>query len=418
MSLREIDAALSKVQEEIDRCEQSLAQAKERQQQLQQDRVKAEQKAAREKLAAEQQRKIEQARIKSNVPKSPMPKSPKASPTKKSPKSPAAQAYVEKIAELKRQIAQAEAQKAAAQQVPAAKEEEEYEEVTEEYEEYTEVEEEEEIVEEEEEAPPAPTCPTAPPAPTSPVPDNPSARDYSDVRQQQLDALKQKDQWSTPNWGGANGGSSEMQTYENHVTPSHTHLNDQMRNLKQKHQWEKPAWASQSADNDVPVDTTPIANPLLKHHNQSPGSYTRQVVPKDRLARSEGTFVAPRKDAPPPRLCWIVVDLNQKKLGKLVMHLYGQGTDQVVDRFDELKGLGIECCGKNRPVVIEGLKGLQVKFHITSNQTTKGLESKPDIYGVVQEGKEVLGAVKAADEHAVVTIRQAHIYPVKKARAS
>ena len=410
-SLREIDTALSQVQDEIDSCERSLAQAKQRQLKLQQDRVAAAERQAA--LAKKQQQQQQHSKSSPNPRKSP--KSPAATPQQQ-------QAYVEKIAELKRQIAQAEADKKAAQQKTPAAEAEEYEEV-EEYEEYTEYEEEEEeeeVVEEDQTPSAAATTTTSPAAA---VPDNPSAHDYSDVRQEQLDALKQKDKWNTTNWGAGGGNNSktngsEVQTYDHHVTPSHTHLNDQMRSLKQKHAWEKPAWASQAADNDTAVDTSPIANPLLHHNTSGAGQYTRQVAPKDRLARSAGTFVAPQKEAPPPRLCWIVVDLNQRKLGKIVLHLHGQGTDQVVDRFAELKGLPVERTGKNRPVVIEGLEGLHVKFHITQNQTTKGLESKPDIYGLVQEGKEVLGAIKAADEHAVVTIRQAHIYPVKKARAS
>jgi hypothetical protein len=184
--------------------------------------------------------------------------------------------------------------------------------------------------------------------------------------------------------------------------------------LKKKHQWEKPAWASQAADPDTgpEIDSNPIQNPLLKTNNGS--GYTRQVVPKDQVARSNGTFVAPSKDLPPPRLCWIVVEVNMRKVGKIVMHLHGQGTDKVVDRFADLKGMNFDRSGKNKPMTIEGL---EPTFHITTNLTTKGLDSKPDIYGLVQEGKEVVAAIKAADENAVISIKQAHIYPIKKAKA-
>ena len=191
---------------------------------------------------------------------------------------------------------------------------------------------------------------------------------------------------------------------------------DKQASLKKKYQFEKPAWASRnSADDEGPgIDSNPIQNPLLKK-NQASG-YTRQVFAKEKLARSNGTFVTPRADAPPPRLAWIVIDINRRKAGKIVMHLHGKGTDAVVAQFDNLKGMSIQRNGKNRPIQIEELN--DPKFYLTINSSTKGMESKKDAYGLVQEGKEIVGAIKNADEHAAITIRQAHVYPVKKNKAS
>lgn len=72
----------------------------------------------------------------------------------------------------------------------------------------------------------------------------------------------------------------------------------------------------------------------------------------------------------------------------------------------------LERQGNNKPIYIEELDN--PKFYITTNSSIKGLENKKDTYGVVQEGKEIIATIKKADEHASITVRQAHVYPVKK----
>lgn len=406
-SIADIDAALAQVQTDIANLDQSLSTAKQRHQQLLQQKKTA-LKAAEEEKRRAQQAAAAAAAASTSPSKEQIPTSPNS-----------AKAYHERIAELKRQIAEAEAAKQAVEQHQQQHDDDEEEDESEEEEEYYEEEIIEEEVTEDEEQHLAEASFQQEHA--SPMHDNPSANNYANVRQDQLDALKNKNQWSQPDWGAGNSnlGAGEVQTYENHKTPDHSHLNDTMRSLKQKHKWEKPAWASQSneVEEEAGIDSNPIQNPMLKKNQHS--GYTRQVFAKDNLSRSNGTFVAPTTKPPPPRLCWVVVEINKRKVGKIVMHLYGQGTNRVVDQFESLKGTNIERQGKNKPMTIEGFEEEDFpKFFISINASIKGLEKERDIYGIVQEGKEVVGAIKSAEEHAVISIKQAHIYPVKKARSS
>jgi hypothetical protein len=400
--LSDINASLSGVEQEIVQLERSLAGAKrrknellEQQQRAEEQQRQAEQRAAEQRAAEEQKRQQAQA--------------------KSAPAEADIADYEARIADLKRQIAQADADKSAAH----AEDEYEEEEILEEYyeEEYYE---EEEIIEDEEEVEyeeveyeveedHAKHSDTSA-AVHAQAQTNPSARDYAEVRQDQLDHNKTQNQWAKPNYGPK---SKDVQSYGNHQTPGHTHLVDKSDALKAKYQFEKPAWASQGPAANTKIDNTSIQNPLLKK-NQGSG-YTRQVFAKEKQAKSKGTFVAKRTDAPPPRLAWIVVDINKRKAGKIVLHLYGQGTEAVVEQFPKLTGMSLERNGTNRPICVEEL--LDPKFYITTNSTTKGLENKKDTYGLVQEGKEIIAAIKKADEHASITIRQSHVFPVKKAKA-
>lgn len=422
-ALGEVSTALAKVEDEIRLLEESLRKAKGIQSQLleKQTQLKAEEDRRKQEEARRQQQ--EQA--------------------KADTKTAEVQAYEDRIAELKRQIAEAEAAKEA-KNTEVVEEEpieeyvdddgeysiEEYyeyeeEEITEtEYEELTEEEYQEEmrrIAEAQHQAAQEmiesknwqqqqqfndPSAQTHAAAGT-----NPSARNYAETRAQQQDTLKGANQWSKPGWGQKK--NHEVQSYENHVTPSHKHLVDKQDALKQKHKWAKPAWATRLSSDEAPagVDRNPIQNPLLKKADGS--GYTRKVFSKEKLSRSDGKFVAPRSKVP-PRLAWIVVDINSKKAGKIVLHLYGLGTDAVVNRFSSLPGMSILRSGNNKPISIEDMD--DPKFYITTNSTTRNLDQKKDVYGIVQEGKEIIGAIKAADEHAGIRIRQAHVYPVKKAK--
>jgi hypothetical protein len=416
--MTDMTAALSEVEREVLELERSLAGAKRRKQVLEQQRKEDAQRAAEEAqqrgraLAEEQQR--QNAAIEEQQAEEQRKKQAQQASSKSTPEDIAA--YEERIADLKRQIAQAQADKATPQAEEEPYDEEQYyeeEEILEEdeYEEEEILEEDYTEIEMEVEEDHAKHSDTAA-AVHAQAQTNPSARDYAEVRQDQLDHLKTQNQWAAPNYGPK---SNDVQRYSNDNTPGHTHLVDKSDALKQKYQFEKPAWASKnSADVAAEsIDTNPIQNPLLKK-NAGTG-YTRQVFAKETQARSKGTYVAPRKDAPPPRLAWIVVDINKRKAGKIVLHLYGQGVEAIVEQFPKLTGKGLERNGNNRPICVEELES--PKFYITTNSTTKGLENKKDTYGLVQEGKEIIAAIKKADEHASITIRQSHVFPVKQTKA-
>jgi len=331
--------------------------------------------------------------------------------------------YEAKIAALKAQIAEKEAQAAALQQQSYEEyDEEEYiieeyydEEILEEEivegEEYVEEEAEGDYIEIEEPLGHVETSATV----HAYAETNPSARNYVATRQDQLDALKEKEAWSKPAFAQPR---DDVQRYGHASTPAHTHLVDKQRALQKKHQFAKPAWASRNIADDIcegeraGIDKESIANPLLKQNHAN--GYSRQVFAKETLHRSNGTYVAPRQ-AVPPRLAWIVININQKKVGKIVLHLYGAGVDEVVYRFEDMVGMSIERQGNHKPIFVEELS--DPAFYITTNQTTKNLHEKRDVYGVVQEGKEIIRTIKSADEHAAITIRQAHVYPVKKTKA-
>jgi chemotaxis protein histidine kinase CheA len=197
-------------------------------------------------------------------------------------------------------------------------------------------------------------------------------------------------------------------------TTEHTNIQaDAM--CKQKHQWEKPAWAlpSDAVQEDADILTAPIQNGL--HANQGNG-YSRRVFAKD-IHKIEGNFIAPTKDAPPSRLAWIVVNLDGDKVGKIVMHLEedtsnNENVDRLVGQFLDLKGLAMERTKDGNLV----LKDFNPQLVVTTKKSPKRRGKTNNVIGEVQEGQDVLETVLKAGADSIVTIKQAHIYPVKKAR--
>lgn len=188
---------------------------------------------------------------------------------------------------------------------------------------------------------------------------------------------------------------------------------DPIRASAKKFAWQKPAWARPDVhdDNDESgVITESLQNSRLR---QAQGSgYVRQVQPKD-LDFFRGNFVPAQAGIPDPRLAWIVIDMNGKKIGKIVMHLYGQAVDDIVKKFVDLKGAPLQVEPKKALLVLER----EPKLYITAN-SPNGLHKKKDVYGVVQEGNEVVEQIRKAGDDAQIIVRQAHVYPVKKAKGT
>jgi hypothetical protein len=187
---------------------------------------------------------------------------------------------------------------------------------------------------------------------------------------------------------------------------------------QQKYSFEKPDWAipmSSIPDNSVIKDS--IQNNLKKPNNNN--GYERKVFEKNDLEIIRGTFVQHVEKIPDPRLVWIVININGSKAGKIVMHLYGNFI-AIVDQFLQLKGLEIkreQRCGKQTVLVVNDINPV---FYIHSgkpnNFTTAG-NPQTDVFGVVQEGHEIVNQMLNHPEpDAVFTIKQSHIYPVKKSR--
>lgn len=178
----------------------------------------------------------------------------------------------------------------------------------------------------------------------------------------------------------------------------------------EQHSGDKPAWAfsQEKQGDDRVVDTDPIRNPLLKHGDHSPG-YRRQVLARD-LSIEKGVFVKHQIEIPDPRKTWIVVRLNGEPIpGKLVMHLHGKDVDKLIGHFSELKGNHI--LRKGRSIIVEGKPPLYI-----TTAAVKGLDGKRGVYGVVQEGHEILNAILAAGDETQLEIKQAHIFPIKKSK--
>jgi hypothetical protein len=87
--------------------------------------------------------------------------------------------------------------------------------------------------------------------------------------------------------------------------------------------------------------------------------------------------------------------------------LYGQAVPQIVDVFEDLKGS--ECHRHNGELVVAN----QPVLYVVAGGPS-GLDSKANVHGVIQEGADIFQQVMNAPENASVTIKQAHIYPVKK----
>jgi hypothetical protein len=182
---------------------------------------------------------------------------------------------------------------------------------------------------------------------------------------------------------------------------------------KQKHSWEKPAWALPSEaipDDSILKDS--IQNPLLK----APTTGYERKVHEANIALIPGKFVQPTKAKVDPRMVWIVVNIDGCKVGKIVMHLYGNFLP-LTDIFTELKGLEIIRCNDNT-LVIQDIEpnfyvhvGTAVSF---SKSFTK--QASADCYGIVLEGQDILQQVFNAPNDAVLTVKQSHIFPVKKTK--
>jgi len=180
---------------------------------------------------------------------------------------------------------------------------------------------------------------------------------------------------------------------------------------KQKHQWDKPDWALPTeALPDDSIQSDSIENGL----KQAQPGYERKVHAAD-LKLISGKFVkASPIQKPDPRLVWIVVNIDGMKVGKIVMHLYGNFLP-IVDVFLELKGLEVQRQNTQQQLVVNDM---DPTFYIHSGtpETFQGPKSTA-CFGVVIEGHEVVQQVRAADAEALITIKQSHIYPVKKAKS-
>jgi len=303
--------------------------------------------------------------------------------------------------ELQRQI---EALQAQIQSMNPAKqaqqEEEEYEEYTEEYEEEI-IEEEtiEESVEEEvvEEAPSVPSGFSSKPLfrrNKQPAASTPSS--------------------STPTKSAPPASTTRNTQPRQEVPPESLVSNrKQMDSLKQKYSFERPGWAApvEVTNSEKEIDADSINNPFLK--KAQGGGYQRQVKEKNDLAIVKGTFVKSKTHEQPkvqPRLAWIVVNVNKRKVGKIVMHLHGKDVKDLVDSFVELKGYALTR-ENGLLMTVDKTPCLAV-----TSAGPKGLDDKAGVFGVIQEGQDIFQQAMAADANATLSIKQAHIYPVKQGK--
>ena len=201
---------------------------------------------------------------------------------------------------------------------------------------------------------------------------------------------------------------SSAPTIDHHASASHTSHVDKMEQLKRQHGFERPDWATQA---DATADKAILDDAIdhgLKQAGQA-GQYQRQVKESTPVI-VKGAHVAPKQKVE-PRLTWIVVNVNKRKLGKIVMYLYGKDVHTIVDNFVELKGFDLERRDGGLAVV-----GIDPPFIVTSGGHA-GLDTKAGVYGVIQEGHDIFQQVMAADANAALSIKQAHIYPVKVGKA-
>jgi hypothetical protein len=184
---------------------------------------------------------------------------------------------------------------------------------------------------------------------------------------------------------------------------------------KQKHTWEKPDWALPSdAIPDASILKDSIQNPLLKAAATS--GYERKVHEAD-IALIPGKFVQPSKTkVVEPRMVWIVANIDGSKVGKIVMHLYGNFLP-LTDIFAELKGLELIRCNTTTLVVND----IEPNFFVHGGTISSFPKFFPrqattDCYGIVLEGMDILQQLLNAPQDAVLTIKQSHIFPVKKTK--
>ena len=184
---------------------------------------------------------------------------------------------------------------------------------------------------------------------------------------------------------------------------------------KQKHSWEKPAWALPSEaipDDSILKDS--IQNPMLKP--PATAGYERKVHEAN-LALIPGKFVQPTKaKVVEPRMVWIVVNIDGCKVGKIVMHLYGNFLP-LTDIFTELKGLELFRCDGNTLVITDIDPNFYVHVgNILSFSKQFSKQANDCCYGVVLEGQDILQQIFQAPPDVVLTVKQSHIFPVKKTK--
>ena len=184
---------------------------------------------------------------------------------------------------------------------------------------------------------------------------------------------------------------------------------------KQKHSWEKPAWAlpSESIPDDSILKDS-IQNPMLKPPVTT--GYERKVHEAN-LALIPGKFVQPTKTKiVEPRMVWIVVNIDGCKVGKIVMHLYGNFLP-LTDTFTELKGLELFRCDNNTLVISDIDPHFYVHVgNVLSFSKKISKQANDCCFGVVLEGQDILERVFQAPSDAVLTVKQSHIFPVKKTK--
>lgn len=176
--------------------------------------------------------------------------------------------------------------------------------------------------------------------------------------------------------------------------------------------WERPGWAhAMDKQDNRAVDSDPIANPLLQHASDN-GGYRRQVFAKD-IELYKGTLVKHQAKAPDPRLTWIVLRINGTAVpGKIVMHLHGKDVHNLVDHFQGLKDTSVSIGGPNgASMTVQSEPPLYIK-----KAGAQGLDLQSGVYGVLQEGHEIVDKAVNAGEGAQILIKQAHIFPVKKSK--
>jgi hypothetical protein len=99
-------------------------------------------------------------------------------------------------------------------------------------------------------------------------------------------------------------------------------------------------------------------------------------------------------------------------VGKIVMHLYGNFLP-LVDIFLQLKGLELQRSGPSDYLVDD----IDPHFYVHTGRTASTFRGPSTAcYGVIQEGFDVVDGLKKANADSIFTIKQSHIYPVKKAK--
>jgi len=198
---------------------------------------------------------------------------------------------------------------------------------------------------------------------------------------------------------------SESSSY---TPPSQEPVRGPSEVAKQRHAWEKPDWALPS---DVLSNTPAIQSESIQNGlKQAKPGYERKVHEAD-LELINGKFVQHTEKKPDPRLVWIVVNMDGCKVGKIVMHLFGNFLP-IVDIFVELKGLELKRNGNDGFVVDD----IEPEFYVHAGKPGTFSGPASACFGVIHEGFDIFQKLKVAAPDAVFTIKQSHIYPVKKAK--